>query len=73
MSRPVTALVRRYAARWRYPRLLLLTGALFVADLVFPDFIPLVDEILLGLGTMVLASLRSRRGEKVEAIPSADD
>ena len=61
VSRAIVAVVRRYASRWRYPRLLLLTGALFAADLVLPDVIPLVDEILLGLGTVVLASLRRRR------------
>ena len=67
MSRAITAVVRRYASRWRYPRLLLLTGALFAADLVFPDVLPLADEILLGLGTVVLASLRRRR------LPPPDD
>ena len=61
MRGPVAALVGRYASRLRYPRLLLVTAALFGADLVFPDVIPLVDEILLGLGTVVLATLRRRR------------
>jgi hypothetical protein len=66
MRGPVAGLVGRYAGRLRYPRLLLLTAALFGADLVFPDVIPFVDEILLGLGTVVLATLRRRR-------PSADE
>lgn len=61
MRGSVTGLVGRYASRLRYPRLLLLTAALFAADLVFPDIIPLADEILLGLGTVVLATLRTRR------------
>jgi hypothetical protein len=60
---PVTALVRRYAGRLRYPRLLLLTALLFGFDLFVPDVIPLADEILLGLGTVLLASLRKRRAQ----------
>jgi len=37
MKGPVTALVRRYAGRLRYPKLLALTAALFAIDLVVPD------------------------------------
>jgi hypothetical protein len=61
MRGPVTSVVQRYAGRLRYPRLLLLTAALFGADLVFPDVIPFVDEILLGLCTVLLATFRKRR------------
>ena len=42
----------------RFPYLLALTATLFVIDLVFPDVVPWVDEILLGLGTLLLARLR---------------
>ena len=56
------AFVARYLGRLRFPQLLLLTGTLFIVDLVVPDVIPLVDEILLGLGTLVLANLK-KRGE----------
>jgi len=61
MTGAVTALVRRYARRLRYPRLLLLTAVLFGFDLLVPDVIPLADEILLGFGTVLLANLRKRR------------
>ena len=60
MARPVTALVRRAFGRLRYPRLLALTATLFVVDLLVPDLIPFADEILLGLGTLVLTQLRRR-------------
>ncbi|MDH3291992.1 MAG: hypothetical protein OEO20_12500 [Gemmatimonadota bacterium] len=63
MPGPVFGLVRRYARRLRYPRLLVLTAVLFGADLVFPDVVPFVDEILLGLLTVVFGSLRTRRAE----------
>jgi hypothetical protein len=61
MPGPVSSVVRRAVGRLRYPRLLALTATLFVADLFVPDLIPFADEILLGLGTLVLTQLRRRR------------
>lgn len=37
-----------------------LAGALFVIDLFVPDPIPLVDEVLLGLLTLILSRRPSR-------------
>jgi hypothetical protein len=51
----------RYVTNLRYPWLLALTAIVFAADLVVPDAIPFVDEILLGLVTALLASLRRRK------------
>ncbi len=53
----------RYASTLRFPKLLAITAALFVIDLIFPDVVPFVDEILLGLISLLFASLRKRRGE----------
>lgn len=39
----------------------MLTGGLFVLDLIVPDFIPFIDEILLGLATLILARWKDRR------------
>jgi hypothetical protein len=50
----------RFAAGLRFPRLLAVTVALFVLDLIVPDMIPFVDEILLGLLSLLLASLKKR-------------
>ena len=61
MTGPVGSVVRRYAQRLRYPRLLALTAAIFGIDLLVPDMIPFVDEILFGLGTVLLASLPKRK------------
>ena len=61
MRGPVASFVERYASRLRYPKLLLITVTLFGVDLVLPDMIPFVDEILLGLGTVLLGSMRKRR------------
>ena len=60
MKGPVTRVVERYASRLRFPRLLLLMVTLFGVDLFVPDMIPFVDEILLGLGTVLLGSMRKR-------------
>lgn len=61
MSTPVSTIVTHSASRLRYPKLLALTVVVFVADLVIPDLIPFVDEILLGLGTLLLSRLRTRK------------
>jgi len=55
--------VMRYASTLRFPKLLAITAALFVIDLIFPDMVPFVDEILLGLISLLFASLKKRRGE----------
>ncbi len=47
--------------RLRFPRLFLVTAALFGLDLIFPDAIPFADEILLALATALLGSWKNRR------------
>jgi hypothetical protein len=62
----IRSLVTRFAAGLRYPTLFKLVGVLFVVDFFVPDLVPFIDEILLGLGTLLLGSLRSRkRGAEV--------
>ena len=58
-------LVEKQATKLRFPILLFITASLFGLDLLLPDFIPFVDEILLGLVTVVLANLRTRKGPEV--------
>jgi hypothetical protein len=58
---PIVKLVSRFAAKLRFPTLFMITACLFVVDLVIPDLIPFADEVLLGLGTLLLGSLRKRR------------
>lgn len=57
----IRSLVTRFAAGLRYPTLFKLVGLLFVVDFFLPDLVPFVDEILLGLGTLLLGSLRTRQ------------
>lgn len=61
MAGPVGKIVERSTTKLRYPWLLAITVVLFGLDLVVPDVIPFVDEILLGLGAVILARLRVRR------------
>jgi hypothetical protein len=61
MKNPVTSRILAWAEGLRFPKLFLITAVVFVADLLIPDVIPFIDEILLGLGTLLLANLRSRK------------
>jgi len=46
----------RYASGLKHPQLFKWICALFLIDLIIPDLIPFVDEILLGLGTLFLGA-----------------
>jgi hypothetical protein len=61
---PVVRLLFRWLGGLRFPQLFLLFAGLFAIDFVIPDLIPFVDEILLGLATLLLASLRNRHGDR---------
>lgn len=50
-------------AKLRFPTLFLILAGLFLLDLAIPDFIPLVDELLLGIATLIVANLTRRRGD----------
>ena len=56
MPNPLLGPVLAFAGRLRFPTLFLVTAGLFLLDLVVPDLVPFIDEILLGLGAMLLAS-----------------
>jgi hypothetical protein len=57
---PWFRLAQRLAPRLRYPHVFLILLGLFLLDLVVPDPIPFVDEILLGLLTVLVGMLRRR-------------
>lgn len=69
MSHPLLAPMLSFAARLRFPTLFLITAILFVLDLLIPDLIPFADEILLGLGTLVLANWKNRKKD-LTVVPS---
>jgi len=74
---PLVAVVVRWASRRRFPVLLGLMAALLAVNLVVPDPVPFLDELLLALGTAVLAGWRRpedgpRRHARADA-PGATD
>jgi hypothetical protein len=72
----ISALIFRIAPRLRFPQLFTLTLGVFLLDLVIPDLIPFVDEIILGLATLLLGSWKTRKDEqqaKQDAQPDHED
>lgn len=69
MPSPLTPPLLAFLSKLSFPRLFLVTAALFLVDLVVPDLIPLADELLLGLGTMLLGSFKRRRQEPIDPAP----
>jgi hypothetical protein len=63
MKKALTTLLLGWFARLRFPTLLTITGVLFVVNIFMPDLVPFVDEILLGLVTLVLANWKKRDGD----------
>ena len=52
---------RRFLAELATPRLFLLAAALLGLDLLIPDFVPFVDEILLAILTLIFARRKPGR------------
>ena len=59
MANVLLAPVVRWLGRLRYPKLFMVIAALFLVDLAIPDMVPW-DDILLGLGTLMLARWKER-------------
>lgn len=55
MPNPLSVPLVAWLSRLSYPRLFLVTGVLFFTNLLIPDPILLIDEVLLGVATIVLA------------------
>lgn len=80
MADPVRAasqtLITRFASRLKFPQLFAFVATLFVIDLIIPDLIPFFDEILLGLLTLLLGSLKNKESrtapESVDKPPMKD-
>jgi hypothetical protein len=53
--------VQVFASRLRFPKLFAITLTILVIDVLLPDVIPFVDEILLALVTALLGSWKRSR------------
>jgi hypothetical protein len=71
-SAPIIAAILKFADRLRFRQLFLLTGTLFLLDLVIPDFIPFADELILGLLTLLFAAWRKPASEQQQTIEHRD-
>jgi hypothetical protein len=61
MASPLVTPILGFLGRLSFPRLFILAATLWALDMVIPDFIPFIDELLLGIGTLLLASFRKRK------------
>ena len=59
-KRTVLGMLPQMVGGLRFPQLFVLTLALFLLDVVIPDLVPFVDEILLGLASLLLASWKKK-------------
>ncbi len=57
----VGAILLPFLGRLRFPQLFVLLAVIFLVDLFVPDFLPLVDEAVLGLLTLMTGLWRDRR------------
>ena len=53
-----------YASQLRFKNLFLLVIGLFILDLLIPDTIPMIDEIILGLIAIILANWKKEKEEQ---------
>jgi hypothetical protein len=67
MANPLITPILGSLGRLSFPRLFMLAAALWAVDMVVPDFIPFIDELLLGIGTLLLASFRKPKAPDVKA------
>lgn len=75
MPNPLLFPFLNWARKLRYPTLFKITAGLFAFSLLLPpglDPIPLLDEIVFGLGTLLLANWKRRKDPAVEDKPPLD-
>lgn len=54
--------------RLRYPWLFALLGVLLVLDLVIPDPVPFVDEVILAVLTLLVGTWRTRKKDSPQEV-----
>ena len=69
----VRSLLGSFGAKLRFPQLFAIAASLFFIDLLIPDLIPFIDEILLGLLTLLLGSMQAKPEERVGDKPPVKD
>jgi len=65
-SIPIIETFLKNANQLRFRNLFFLVMSLFLVDLLVPDFIPFIDEIILGLMAIILANWKKERNQDKE-------
>jgi hypothetical protein len=60
---PIVNLVLAFANQLKFKNLFLLILGLFIVDLLIPDMIPFIDEIILGLLAIILANWKKEKNQ----------
>lgn len=55
-----------FSNKLKFRNLFIIVIGLFIIDLFIPDFIPLIDEIILGLLAIILANWKKERSQEKE-------
>jgi hypothetical protein len=61
--------ISRFAGGLRFPVLFAIVAGVFLVDLLVPDIIPMADEVLLALLTVMLGSIRRGRDVTPDSKP----
>lgn len=61
MPNPATGPLMGFASRLKFPTLFFITLGLWALNMVIPDPVPLIDELVLGLLTLMLATWKNRK------------
>lgn len=63
LTSPISALISKLIPGIRYPWLVAILAGLLAIDVVVPDPVPLLDEVVLGVLTFLAASWRVRHDD----------
>ncbi len=72
MANPLLAPVLLWLGRLRHPQLFIVTGILFLINVLIPDVLPFVDELLLATLTLWLGSRKRGKDAKGSTIDATD-
>ena len=62
--RALIAMFLGFADQLKFRSLFLIIIGLFLVNLFIPDFIPFIDEIILGLMAIILANVKKEKQDK---------
>jgi len=65
-SIPIIETFLKNANQLKFKNLFFLVVGLFIIDLLVPDFIPFIDEVILGLLAIILANWKKERKQDDE-------